>query len=151
MLGKQVKYIAVTQTLQDIRRLDSGLAARTNKVGFNRLNVAPRSVMEHMESLLTHVEKADTKLVAVETKVDVAAVAAQVGVSCDATIARWIALYGQDLGAIVQKCLHVVSARLASRLLPLETIFSSVGPFRVSAALSLALTPPVVGENYCHE
>ena len=48
--------------------------------------------MDHVESLLTHVEKADTKLVTAETKVDAAAVAAQVGVQCDATINGWIAL-----------------------------------------------------------
>ena len=86
LLGKRVKAVLVLQTLKDIRRLDSSLVALTNKVGFNGLDEAPRSVMDHVESLLTHVKKVDIKFVAVETKVDAAAVVSQVGVKCDATV-----------------------------------------------------------------
>ena len=50
------------QTLQDIRRLDSGLAALTNKVGFDGPDVAPRSVLEHVEFLLPHSRKQTPRL-----------------------------------------------------------------------------------------
>ena len=96
-MGKRVKAVPVTQTLQDIRQLESRLAALTNKVGFDGPDVAPRSVREQVESLLTHVEKVGTK------------VAAQVGVTCDTRVSGLIALYGRDLGTIDQKCLNVVS------------------------------------------
>ena len=90
---KRVKAVLVTQTLQDIRQLDSGLAVLTNKVGFDGSDVAPRSVMEQVESLLTHVKKTDTKVVAVEAKVDATATATQVRVACDTRVNGWIALY----------------------------------------------------------
>ena len=72
--------------------------------------MAPRSVTDHLESLLTHVEKVDNKFVTMETKVDTVVVSSQVGVQCDAAINGWIRLYGQDLGAIIQNYLNVVSS-----------------------------------------
>ena len=61
LLGNRVKGIPVIQTLQDIHRLNTNLAALTNKVGLDGLNVPPRNVIAHMESILTHVENTNTK------------------------------------------------------------------------------------------
>ena len=66
----------------------------------------PRSISEHVESILTQVEHTDTNLAALEIKVSTASSAAtsaaKVAADCAATLAGWINVYGTDLGALVQ-------------------------------------------------
>ena len=88
-LGKHLKAIPVLQTVKDISRLDSTVAALTNKVGFNGSDVAPRSIMDHVDSLLTHAGIVDSKVAEVDTRVDTVEASAQV--ACDVTINKWIA------------------------------------------------------------
>ena len=146
-LGQQLKAVPVLQTVRDIRQLDSNVAALTNIVGFDGPEVAPRSVMDHVDTLLTHAGTVDSKVAAVDTRVNEVEVLAQGGVACNVTIKDWIASFGPYFNVLVQTCLNLVSSQLTLRLLPIETFFASIGTSGVFKASSLSLQPPVVGEN----
>jgi len=133
--------------VKDISRIDCSVAALTNKVGFEGPDVAPMSIMDHVESLLTHAGTVESKVSAVNTRVDTVEASAQVGVACDVKINKWIAAFGVDFNLLVQKCLDVVLARVFLRIQPLESFFASIGQSGVSQSSSLLLEPPVLGEN----
>ena len=61
-LEKRLKAVPVTQTLKDLRRLGSSVAALTNKIGSEGPDMAPRTVMDHLECLFTHVKEVETKV-----------------------------------------------------------------------------------------
>lgn len=138
-LEKRLKAVPVTQTFKDIFHLDSSVTALTNKVGFEKPDMAPKTIMDDVECLSTHVKE-------VEAKVEAVGVASQISVQCDAMVKGWIATYKSDVGAIIQNCLKFVSSKLFSHLLPTETFFASVEPFGVSKLLLMVLQMPIFGE-----
>ena len=111
----------------------------------------PQTIMDHVESIITHTRIVDDKVTAVEARVDIveasANSSARVGVASEVQINEWIGLFGDTFDGLVQKAINVISGLVFPRLTPLESFFASVGSSGVSTQSSLQLTPPGVGDN----
>lgn len=136
----QLKVVLVKQTFKDICHLGSSLAVLTKQSGIWGTRYDTKNCNESCRVSVHSCQ-------GVETNVEVVNIASQIGVQCNAAIKGWIAIYGVDLGAIIKNYINVVSSKLFPRLLPIGNFFASVGPFRISKSLSMALQMPIIGEG----
>ena len=65
-LGKRLKAVLATQNFRDLFRFIFSVLALKNQVGFKEPDMAPRTIIDHVEYLSTHAKEVETKVEALD-------------------------------------------------------------------------------------